>query len=223
MFIFEALSFNPLAEHKFLRAIDEHHNDLRLVQCLLANTRNVTAAEPSWSMGLIERASNPAFQSQLARQLNDELGRGDPDRRHLVRVDRILSNIEAHVGPISDPDQELQPGRQWQKNVEPCFCDPSFHACVGALLASKYRSEELGVWLDTVLQQHCDSDTYIHRWLVEHADIEAGHAAACESLLVLISSEAERREAIRGALAFDGCIWKFLSDVQIHQHDDIGA
>lgn len=223
MFIIYILSEKPLAEHAFLAAIGAGNSNLENRRGVLANNAGLAAAIPTWTNALIDRAPESAIQVLLARQLRRELGRDDPDLKHGVRVDWMLSAWKAVVDSVGYGDRDTVPGKGWLEACERCFCDLSFAAGVGALVGAKYRSEELSAWLDIVVRRRGDGADGQFAWLEQHANTQADHAAEIENLLVITASEREREEVIRGAQAFDACLWKFLDDMQRRQYQRVAA
>ncbi|MEO1225440.1 MAG: hypothetical protein AAFX92_14535 [Pseudomonadota bacterium] len=223
MFIISILSEKPLAEHTLLRTSGTGNSNLGSLRGVLANNAGLAAAIPTWTSALIDRAPESAIQVLLARQLRRELGRDDPDLKHGVRVDWMLSVWKAVVDSVHPCGRDAVPGKGWLESSERCFSDLSFVAGVGALVAAKYRSEELSAWLDIMWRRRGDRADGQFAWLEQHANTQAEHAGEIENLLVITASEREREEMIRGAQAFDACLWKFLDDMQRRQYQRVAA
>lgn len=223
MFVINILSENPLAEHTLLRTIGAGTSNFEPLRGVLANNAGLAAAIPTWASALIDRAPESGIQVLLARQLRKELGRDDPDLKHGVRVDWVLSAWKAVVDSVDSGGGDRVPGEGWLEASGRCFCDLSFAAGVGALVAAKYRGEELSAWLDIMVRRRGDGADGQFGWLEQHADTQAEHAAEIENLLVITASERERDEVIRGAQAFDACLWKFLDDMQRRQYQRVAA
>ena len=225
MFIINILNEKPLAEHALLKTIGAGNADRRILRTILANSRGLAAAIPTWMAALIERAPDSAIQILLTRQLDQELGRGSPDTRCGVKSDWLLSALKGVVDTIDADDSQLAPGRRWLEHSGRCFCDLSFAAAAGALVAAKYRSEELSAWLEIMLRRQgedADTDTQ-YGWLEQHANRQAEHAADIENLLVITASDRERDEAAGGAEAFDARLWTYLDRMQRRQYERVAA
>lgn len=221
MFVSEMLNNRPIAEHMLLRAIGEGKADTRAIYNILANGRDIATTAPSWFEALIDRAPNAAFKALLARQLDDELGHGDVERRFSVRLDRLLSALEPMVGSIDS--RELEPGRNLLRNVRLCLFDPSFYASLGALVAAKYRSEEFGTWLEIVMRQQPRIAGSRYSWVTEFADIQAHHTTVGEFLLAVMTSKTQRAEASRGAREFDACLWACMDEMLQLRRSSVAA
>lgn len=223
MFIISILSEKPLAEHTFLKTSGAGSSNLENLRDILANNAGLAAAIPTWTSALIDRAPESAFQVLLARQLRKELGRDDPDLKHGVRVGWMLSAWKAVVDSVDFCGRDTVPGKGWLEASEQCFRDLSFAAGVGALVAAKYRGEELSSWLNIVVRRCGDGSDGQFAWLDQHANTQAEHAAEIENLLVITAGELEREEVLGGAKAFDACLWKFLDDMQRRQYQRVAA
>lgn len=206
------LNRSRLSDHPYFATIG---SDLGGVYALMSNARAFSARQPYLYSSLIARLEDPRAQSILARQLNDELGNGDPDRIHTRFYDRLLEVFKPFGRPHSG-----KPGKELVVQAEKIMTadDPDF--ATGTFIASEIRSDQFQKWMGKALQSQTQIDLSKLEWIVQHQEAEPGHAADSARLFSYLPTEARKAAAARGARAFDGTMGAFL-DAMLKEHTRI--
>src|SRR5438046_1293140 len=81
--------------------------------------------------GLVARVDHDGMRSILAKQLNDELGNGDPARAHRVLFQNMLADLEPFAPPGARDAMLLAPGRRFAEALAHNYLERPWLEAVG--------------------------------------------------------------------------------------------
>jgi pyrroloquinoline quinone (PQQ) biosynthesis protein C len=158
---------------------------------------------------VIDRVNDKHIGCILTKQLNEELGNGDPSQVHRVLFDRLFLALEANK-PESVTAQMLAPGRELNQRLDELFFDPNHSVGVGSAIVMEIRGKQIDQFMEKefVTRTTVDSDSL--SWLTLHAEIEIEHADESLELASLITkSDGDEKAARQGAKMTADAMWNF--------------
>ncbi len=154
---------------------------------------------PRWLAHLVARVEHDGMRSILAKQLNDELGNGDPARAHRVLFQTMLSDLEPYALP-GDRDALLAPGRRFAQGLAHNYLERPWLEAVGGSLVAEVYGKQVDQLVGALLRRQRDLDPASLTWLVLHETLEEDHASESIDLARMAPPTAEASAAIcRGA------------------------
>jgi heme oxygenase-like protein len=199
--------------HPFLSWQAQAADPLTKVYDILANAYGLATRFPPWLAGVIAQLDDQRIQCLLAKQLNGELGDGDPSRTHLVLYQRAIGLLEPFQ-PALPVDEATTPGQRFVQNAERYFCSTDPYEALGAVMAGEVYGSQFFAWLGEALARQSRVDTYSLDWFGAHETLEIEHAGDSAVIGEFLDDEPARRESIwRGALGIDWAIKSFLDDL----------
>ncbi len=87
---------------------------------------------------VVARVEEDGLRSVLAKQLNDELGSGDPSRAHAGLFEKFVAGLDSHR-PRGPEDVWLAPGRRFGAELEAMFTQADAYEGLGASLIMEGR------------------------------------------------------------------------------------
>jgi DMATS type aromatic prenyltransferase len=187
-------------DHPLFRRLAREAPAVVPVWTILANNWVAVGDQfPRWLANLVARVDHDGMRSILAKQLNDELGNGDPTVAHRLLFQRMLADLEPHAPP-GDRWALLAPGRRFAEALAHNYLErPSLEAVGGTLVAEVY-GKQVDQALGALLRRQRDVDPESLTWLVLHETLETEHAGEAVDLARMTPPSAEARAAMcRGA------------------------
>jgi DMATS type aromatic prenyltransferase len=208
-----------IADHPLFRRLEREETDLGRIYAVLANGREgIGASFPRWLASLVARVENDAMRTILAKQLNDELGDGDPSQAHGLLYEKMLGDL-GDFRPalaVSDPDTFFAPGRALARGLAELYtARPAFEG-VGATLLMEVFGKQADQRVGGLLRRQTTIDPTSLTWLVLHETLEEAHAGESMELARLAGNEdgGVAREAMaRGAEELATLAWNYLDDL----------
>lgn len=173
---------------------------------LVNNWVGVAASFPDWLSGLHERVTHPGIKDVLGKQLNDELGGGDPSQAHRILFQKMLADLEPYAPP-GDREKWLAPGRWIAERMAEYYLHRSELEGVGASLVAEVYGKQIDQAIGNLLRRQTELDVSKLTWLVLHEELEEEHADESAQIARMAPQDAESRAAMcRGieGLALDG-------------------
>lgn len=131
---------------------------------------------PRWLAHLVARVEHDGMRSILAKQLNDELGDGDPTRAHRVLFQTMLADLEPYA-PHGDRDALLGPGRRFAEGLAHNYLERPWLEAVGGTLVAEVYGKQVDQAIGALLRRQRDVDPASLTWLVLHETLEQEHAS----------------------------------------------
>jgi DMATS type aromatic prenyltransferase len=154
---------------------------------------------PRWLAHLVARVEDDAMRSVLAKQLNDELGDGDPARAHRVLFQTMLADLEPYA-LAGDREALLVPGRRFAEGLARNYLERPWLEAVGGSLVAEVYGKQVDQAVGALLRRQRDVDPASLTWLVLHETLEQEHASEAIDLARMTPPTAEAHAAIcRGA------------------------
>jgi pyrroloquinoline quinone (PQQ) biosynthesis protein C len=188
--------------------------DLEALWILVANTNaGISPNFVRWLAHAIARMPDARIASLLAKQLDDELGNGNPDRIHRVLLERFVAGLEPW-SPRNAEHRRLSAGQRLAARASEVFDAGTPYEAVGSLMVTEIFAKKMDYCLgDEVRRQALIPDEALE-WLHIHEVLEIEHAAdSCELALLVPDEGPELADAWRGARALWSAMWGFLDDV----------
>jgi DMATS type aromatic prenyltransferase len=189
-------------DHPLFRRLAREPAAVAPVVTILANNWVAVGDRfPRWLAALVARVEDDRVRSVLAKQLDDELGHGDPTRAHRVLFQRMLADLEPYA-PAGDRARWLEPGRRFAQGLAHNYLDkPELEAIGGTLVAEVY-GKQVDQALGGLLRRQRDVDPASLTWLVLHETLEEEHANESLELAAMTPDDTTARAAVcRGAEA----------------------
>jgi len=154
---------------------------------------------PRWLAHLVARVEHDEMRSILAKQLNDELGDGDPARAHRVLFQTMLADLEPYA-PAGDRAAMLAPGRRFARGLAHNYMERPWLEAVGGSLVAEVYGKQVDQAIGALLRRQRDLDPSSLTWLVLHEALEEEHASESADLARMVPPTVEARAAMcRGA------------------------
>ena len=190
-----------LADHPLFRRLEREAPDVAPVWTILANNWVAVGDQfPRWLAGLVARVDHDGMRSILAKQLNDELGNGDPARAHRVLFQRMLADLEPHAPPGARDPAVLAPGRRFAEALAHNYLERPWLEAVGGTLVAEIYGKQVDQALGRLMRRQRAVDPARLTWLVLHETLECEHASEAVELARMTPASIEARAAVcRGA------------------------
>lgn len=204
---------NSIGAHPFLKRLRREPVSLSRLYLLMASAHlGISKHFVRWLATTVARVSDDRIRSLLARQLSDELGNGNPDQRHSLLFDRLISVLERWAPRDSQIPLEAL-GHELQTKAERHFLSPDANEGVGALIASEICAEEFDVFLgqEFARQSHLLPEDLA--WVTVHNDLEPVHAEDSFRIPHFLSGQESLDAALRGAVGTFLTAWTYLDSL----------
>ncbi|HEU4732078.1 MAG TPA: iron-containing redox enzyme family protein, partial [Kofleriaceae bacterium] len=148
----------------------------------------------------------------LAKQLNDELGNGDPSKAHRLLFQTMLADLEPYAP--RDRDARLAPGRRFAEGLARNYVERPWLEAVGGSLIAEVYGKQVDQVLGALLRRQRDLDPESLTWLVLHETLEEDHASEAADLARMVPASAEARAAMcRGAEELAALGMRYFDDL----------
>jgi DMATS type aromatic prenyltransferase len=189
-----------LADHPLFQRLAREPAAVGPLWAILANNWVAVGDRfPRWLAHLVARVEHDGMRSILAKQLNDELGDGDPARAHRVLFRTMLADLEPYALP-GDREALLAPGRRFAEGLAQNYLERPWLEAVGGSLVAEVYGKQVDQLIGALLRRQRELDPASLTWLVLHETLEEDHASESVDLARMTPPTAEARAAIcRGA------------------------
>jgi pyrroloquinoline quinone (PQQ) biosynthesis protein C len=168
---------------------------------------------PVWLAQLVARVEHPGMRAILAKQLDDELGGGDPARAHRVLFQRMLADLEPYAPP-GDREALVAPGRRLAAALAHSYLERPWLEAVGGSLIAEVYGKQVDQALGALLRRQHGVDPQSLTWLVLHEELEEDHAHEALDLARMTPPSGEARAAMcRGAEQFAALGIRYFDDL----------
>lgn len=196
--------------HPFLQRMAREPFALSRMFLLLLNVQHgITRAFARRLAHVVARVEEDDIRSILAKQLNDELGSGNPDHMHTVLFDRFVEGLRPYATSPVD-DRTLAPGRALAQTLERVFTQCDAYEGVGASLIMEVYGRQIDQFIGGQFRRQDDLPAPIMEWLTLHETLEVDHVNESFDLAGRIPGGWKQASAARGAKAIGDAGWAFL-------------
>lgn len=210
----EALAAAPIAHHPFLQRLAREPLALERLALVLLNFQLAITRDFARRLAqTVARVDDDAVRSILAKQLDDELGHGDPDAAHRLLFDRFVEGLRDHV-PDPLPEGHLAPGRRLAETLEQLYVrEPDGWVGVGATLVMEVFGQQVDAFLGEQFRRQSALPASVLEWLTLHEELEHDHVDEVFALARRIPEGAPRDRAREGVEALATAGWAFFDDM----------
>jgi DMATS type aromatic prenyltransferase len=203
-----------IAEHPLFERLAREEPKVAPLWAILANNWvGIGEAFPTWLASLIARLDRDDMRSILGKQLNDELGNGDPKKAHRVLFRRMLADLEPFA-PMGDRDALLAPGRRLAQKLADHYLKRPPLESVGGTLIMEVFGKQVDQAIGTLLRRQTELDVGKLTWLVMHEELEEDHADESVVLSRMTPPDAASETAVsRGAEDLADIGFQYLDDI----------
>lgn len=193
-----------IPDHPLFRRLAREPAAITPVWTILANNWVAVGDQfPRWLAGLVARVEHDGMRRILAKQLDDELGGGDPANAHRALFQRMLADLEPYAAP-GDRAALLAPGRRFAEGLAYNYLERPWLEGVGGSLVAEVYGKQVDQVLGALLRRHRDGGTAFDpaqlTWLVLHETLEEEHASEALDLARMTPPTQDARAAMcRGA------------------------
>jgi hypothetical protein len=147
------------------------------------------------------------------KQLNDELGDGNPARAHTHLFDNLIDGLEV-LKPATLPADHLGPGKKWGAVMDEMYDRGNALECIGMSIVVEIVGKQADCFAaDEFRRQPLVPDSVLE-WLHLHEELEEEHADESLELARLVQrDEAAYAAVARGAHACTAACWGFAKDM----------
>jgi pyrroloquinoline quinone (PQQ) biosynthesis protein C len=202
-------------DHPLFKDLARAPVDLGALWLIVANVQEGVSRDFVTCLAMtVARVADRRVGSLVAKQLDDELGHGDPSRIHSLLLGRFVAALDRHRLALSD-DEALAPGRRLAEQMVAPFYAHDPYEGVGALMAGEIFARKMDFCLGDEFRRQTQLSAEEMLWLTIHEQLEIDHADDSGSLAELLPRQAPTLAAAwRGAEAQWACLWAFLDDLQ---------
>lgn len=209
-----------VTDHPLFRRLARETPAVTPVWTILANNWVAVGDRfPRWLANLVARVDHDGMRSILAKQLNDELGNGDPAAAHRLLFQRMLADLEPYArraapGEPGIHDALLAPGRRFAEGLANNYLERPWLEAVGGTLVAEVYGKQVDQALGALLRRQRDVDPASLTWLVLHETLETEHASEALDLARMTPPSAEARAAMcRGAEELAALGMRYFDDL----------
>lgn len=201
-------------QHPLFRRLAREETRLDHIWTVLANGREgIGATFPRWLASLVHRVPHDGMRTVLAKQLNDELGDGDPTQAHGLLYQKMLDDLGAYR-PNVDDEILLSPGRRLAVGLAELYTQRPPYEGVGATLLMEVFGKQADQRVGGILRTQSEIDPRTLTWLVLHETLEEAHAGESLELARMAPDDAASKDAMaRGAEELAVLAWRYLDDL----------
>ena len=203
-----------IADHPLFRRLAREAPRVAPLWVILANNWvGIGISFPRWLASLVARVDDDAMRTILAKQLNDELGDGAPERAHRLLFQKMLADLEPWA-PEGDRAVLLAPGHRLAERLDHHYLDRPALEAVGGTLIMEVFGKQVDQRIGDLLRRQTEGDTASLTWLVLHETLEEAHADESVALARLTPPDAASQAAVcRGAEDLARLGFQYLDDI----------
>ena len=213
--IVETYEQNEVAAHPFFLDLQKRSVDLEAIWLLVANLRaGISEAFVRWLGTTIARIDDRRIACIVAKQLDDELGKGDISQIHSVLLDQFVAGLD-RWRPKVVTASTVAAGERMAKRAGSIFHAPDPYEGIGALMSGEIFAKKMDHCLGEEIRRQEAIPSRALTWLVLHETLEIDHADDALELAALIPDHGPSLASTwRGATAQWNVLWEFLDDVK---------
>lgn len=200
----------PVSAHPLFARLAREPFDLRKLALMVLNIREAITLHFSRRLAsVIARVEEDDLRSVLAKQLDDELGHGDPTRTHKVLFERFVEGVRPWAPDPLLP-HHLEPGRAFGLVQEELYLRRSPYEGLGATLIMEVFGRDADLAMGKQFRRGRDElPPDVLEWLTLHEELEIDHVDESYELARSVPRGNASRLAARGAEEMGAAGWAF--------------
>jgi len=205
---------DSFVNHPLMQRILREPFDLATLTLVLLNVREAVARHFTRRLAsVISRMEEEDIRSILAKQLNDELGNGDPERTHRKLFDVFVAGLEPWA-PVNVTDELLEPGRTLSAIQEDLYVRRSPYEGLGATLAMEIGGKQFDIFMGQQFRRKREAlPATVLEWLTLHEELEVEHVNESFDLAQRVPRGTKARQTARGAREVREAGWAFFDSL----------
>jgi pyrroloquinoline quinone (PQQ) biosynthesis protein C len=213
----------PITVHPFLQKLVRKPVSVPALTLLLSNFRIAITRDFARRLAqIVARVDEDSLRTVLAKQLNDELGDGDPTRAHRLLFERFVEALQGHL-PAGFSDAMLAPGRALGVFLEAIYTTADPYEGLGASLIMEVFGKQVDSFIGDEFRRGAATTGMsippaALEWLTLHETLEVEHVDESIALARAVPEGATAAAAARGAAALGRAAWVFFDSL-----DDLGV
>jgi pyrroloquinoline quinone (PQQ) biosynthesis protein C len=213
--IVERYERHEVSAHPFFVELRRRPVDLEAIWLLMANLREGISEDfVRWLGMTIARVDDRRIACIIAKQLDDELGKGDVSQIHSILLDQFLAGLDKWR-PRVVTQSTVAAGRRLAQRAGALFAAPDPYEGIGALIAGEIFAKKMDHCLGDEIRRQDAIPSRALTWLILHETLEIDHADDSLELAVLVPDHGPSLASTwRGATAQWNVLWEFLDDVK---------
>lgn len=206
---------HSIAEHPLFRRMAREPVDMHPLYLLLANAQRAIVEPFSRRLAQVTaKVDDESIRSILAKQLNDELGSGDPARMHAKLFARMLEGLAAWSPAGGMTEELLAAGTELRGGLEAIYADPDPYIGVGAAIVVEIYGKQVDLRTGQQIRRQQQVDGESLRWLTLHEALELEHVDESRELARLIPADSAKNDSVwRGAERVAQVSWRFFDAI----------
>lgn len=203
-----------VAAHPLFARLRRGSVDLEALWILVANMNaGISPNFVRWLALAIARTPDRRVASLLAKQLDDELGNGKPERVHRVLLERFVAGLEPW-SPRAPEHRELHAGQRLAARASEVLDTGDPYEALGGLMVAEIFAKKMDRCLGDEVRRQSLIPREALEWLDLHEVLEVDHAADSYELAALVPDQGPALAAAwRGARKLWAAMWGYLDDV----------
>ena len=203
----------PITGHRFLQRLRHEPVQLQHLWVLLANFQiSISKNFAQHLASIIVRVEDERVRSILAEQLNDELGRGKPERAHTQLFIAMMKQLAPWRPQEAQDDRMLSAGRNLVPRLAEIYGASNVDEALGALMAGEVFGKQMDQFIGDEFRRQQEISPESLEWLALHEQLEVEHAESSLDLARLLPKES-LDAAWSGASRLAHAGWGFLDDL----------
>jgi len=204
----------PITYHPYLQRLAREPLAMPRLALLLLNFQRAITRDFSRRLAqTVARVDDEAVRSILAKQLNDELGDGDPDAAHRLLFDRFVDGMRPFA-PDPPPADALAPGEKLGETLEALYVEePDPWIAVGATLMMEVFGQQVDSFLGDQFRRQTELPPPVMEWLTLHEELEHDHVDEVFDLAELVPEGGATQRVLDGVQALATAGWRFFDDM----------
>lgn len=201
-------------KHPLFRRFDRGPVDLGKIWTLLANGEVAVATDfTRWLAHLVARVETDEVRSMLAKQLNDELGNGNPERTHAIMFREMLEVFGTWRNE-GELESQRGPGRRMAKGLAELYTQRPAMEAIGVTILMEVFGKQADQRVGGLIRTQEILDARQLTWLVVHEELENEHAdEATKIARFAIKSTEDERALMRGARELAALAHRYFDDL----------
>lgn len=206
---------HSIADHPLFRRMAREPVDMNHLYVLLANAQRGIVEPFSRRLAQVTaKVDDESIRSILAKQLNDELGAGDPQKAHARLFAQLLAGLVHWRPPGGMTEAQLAAGTELHAGLEAIYADPDAYIGVGAAIVIEIYGKQVDLRTGQQLRRQKQVDADSLSWLTLHEELELEHASESLDLARLVPPGGAKNDSVwHGAERIAQVSWRFFDAV----------
>jgi len=186
---------HEITQHPFFSS--EEFTNPGYIKLILENGRELDIT--GFLARTISMASDLRIRCALVPQLYDELGKGDPDKLHIIHIQRLLGALDRYTAGLSADEKAIleEAYKDLGAVYTKLFFSSEFYTCLGVAIANELVVQPIFEYIKSTVNAHRES---FHpeeiTWVTAHDELEEDHVSDTRLLAGLVPKDEKILKAV---------------------------